>query len=162
MLLLMLRLGTDRYALDARHVTEVIPVVKLKRIPPAPVYVAGMFNYRGKPVPVIDLCRLVEGRTARVVLSSRIIMVNYPVAGGGAQLLGILAEDATEVVRRDDARFLDADFEMPGSPYLGRVITDTDGLIQEIKVETLLPGDVKELLFRAPEYAETSRDNTGF
>lgn len=161
MLLLLLRLGTDRYALDARHVTEVIPVVKLNRIPPAPVYVAGMFNYSGKPVRVIDLCRLVEGRTARVVLSSRIIMVNYPVAGR-AQLLGILAEDATEVVRRDDARFLDVDFEMPGSPYLGRVITDADGLIQKIKVETLLPGDVKELLFRAPEYAETSRDITGF
>ena len=52
MLLLLLRLGTDRYALDARQVVEVIPVIKLKRIPPAPAYVAGMFNYRGKPVPV--------------------------------------------------------------------------------------------------------------
>jgi len=153
MLLLLLRLGTDRYALDARQVVEVIPVIKLKRIPPAPAYVAGMFNYRGKPVPVIDLCQLVEGRAVRVVLSSRIIMVNYPMAGE-KHLLGILAEDATEVVRRDDVQFLRADFDMPGSPYLGRVIPDADGMIQEIEVVPLLPGDVKDLLFRAPEYAE--------
>lgn len=153
MLLLLLRLGTDRYALDARQVVEVIPVVKLKRIPPAPAYVAGMFNYRGKPVPVIDLCQLVEGRAARIVLSSRIIMVEYPMAGE-SRLLGILAEDATEIVRRDDVQFMNADFDMPGSPYLGRVIPDDDGLIQEIEVEPLLPGEVRELLFHAPEYAE--------
>ena len=153
MLLLLLRLGTDRYGLDARQVVEVIPVVKLKRIPPAPAYVAGMFNYRGKPVPVIDLCQLVEGRAARVVLSSRIIMVNYPV-GDESHLLGILAEDATEIIRRDDIQLLNSDFDIPGSPYLGRIIPDTDGLIQEIEVEPLLPGDVKDLLFHAPEYAE--------
>ncbi|MEJ2653570.1 MAG: chemotaxis protein CheW [Gammaproteobacteria bacterium] len=132
--MLLLRLGADCYALDARQVVEVIPVVRLKRIPPAPAYVAGMFNYRGKPVPVIDLCQLVEGRAAHVVLSSRIIMVNYPVAGE-SHLLGILAEGTTEVVRREGVRFLSADFEMPGSPYLGRVIQDADGLIQEIEVE---------------------------
>ncbi len=152
MLLLLLRLGTDRYALDARQVVEVVPVVKLKRIPPAPPFVAGMFNYRGKLVPVIDLCQLVESRAARIVLSSRIIMVNYPVSGEN-HLLGLLAENATEVVRREDVQFLNADFEMPGSPYLGRVIPDADGLIQEIEVEPLLPGDVKDLLFRSPEYA---------
>jgi len=50
MLFLLFQLGQDRYALEASRVIEVLPLVSLKRIPQAPRGVAGLFNYRGRPV----------------------------------------------------------------------------------------------------------------
>ena len=64
MLLLLFQVGGDRYALDARRVVEVIPLVKMQRIPRAPKGVAGLFNYRGRPVAAVDLSELMLGRPA--------------------------------------------------------------------------------------------------
>ena len=65
MLFLVFQLGPDRYALDAKRVAEVLPLVDIKSIPHAPNGIAGVFNYRGTPVPVIDLAQLTLGQPAR-------------------------------------------------------------------------------------------------
>ena len=41
MLFLLFRLGHDRYALEARRVVEVVPLLALKKIPQAPRGVVG-------------------------------------------------------------------------------------------------------------------------
>src|SRR6185503_19851205 len=101
MLFLYFQLGVDRYALDCSQVVEVVPLLGIKRIPQAPAAVAGVFNYRSKPVPVIDLSRLALGRPARPHMSARIIVVTYPGEDDTQHLLGLIAEKATETVRRD-------------------------------------------------------------
>ena len=55
---LLFSLGNDRYGLDTRRVVRVLPQLELKEIPQAPGWVAGLMNYRGQPVPVIDLAML--------------------------------------------------------------------------------------------------------
>src|SRR2546421_10050690 len=87
MLFLLFQLGTDRYALEASRVVEVVPLLELKRLPQAPEGVAGIFNYRGQPVPAVDLCALTLGQPARKRLSTRIIIVNLSGAGGGGHLV---------------------------------------------------------------------------
>ena len=57
-LFLLFRMEGDRYALDAREVVEVLPLLRLKRIPEAPEWVAGVFSHRGVLVPVLDLCAM--------------------------------------------------------------------------------------------------------
>ena len=64
MLFLIFELGADRYALQAAHIAEVLPVVRIKRVPHAPPGVIGVFDYHGAPVPVIDLSELTLGRPA--------------------------------------------------------------------------------------------------
>src|SRR5690606_32186615 len=64
MLFLLFELDGDRYALPARDVVEVLPLVALKQIPDAPPGVAGVMDYRGHAVPVLDLSALVAGRPA--------------------------------------------------------------------------------------------------
>ena len=54
--------GDDRYVLNTGQISEILPMVQLKRIPQAPPGVAGAFNYRGVPVPVVDLAQLMLGR----------------------------------------------------------------------------------------------------
>src|SRR5262249_24703680 len=96
MLFLLFQLGTDRYALEASRVVEVVPLLEMKRLPSAPKGVAGLFNYRGHPVPAVDLRELSLGEPARERMSTPIIVVKCPGADGAEQLLGLIAEQATE------------------------------------------------------------------
>lgn len=77
MLMLLFYIGDDRYALEGSRVVEVVPRVALKTLHHAPEYIPGLFNYRSRFVPVIDLCHLIQGTPCRPLLSSRIILVNY-------------------------------------------------------------------------------------
>lgn len=148
MVFLLFQMGGDRYALDVRTVAEVLPLVSLKQIPKAPPGVAGVFDYRGTPVPVIDLSQLTLGQAAQHRLGTRVILVEYAVAGGGRHLLGLIAEKATETMRRDPALFVASGVASDGAPYLGPVSTDARGMIQWVEVDKLLPEAVRSALFR--------------
>jgi len=147
MLFLLFQLGKDRYALDASRVVEVVPMLELKRLPQAPTGVAGIFNYRGRPVPAVDLFELATGRPASERLSTRIIIVNYKVEGGPEQLLGLVAENATGILRKQAQEFVDSGITIGAAPYLGPVLMDAGGPIQWIDERRLLPAEVCELLF---------------
>src|SRR6187551_1705243 len=101
MLFLLFELGADRYALDVDRVLEVLPLVRIKTIPRSSPGVAGIFNYRGAPVPAIDLSALLTGRPAPVLLSTRLILVRYPDSRGIDRTLGLVAERATEMLRQE-------------------------------------------------------------
>lgn len=150
MLFLYFQLGNDRYALDCSQVIEVVPLLGIKRIPQAPAAVAGAFNYRGKPVPVIDLSVLALGRPARHHMSTRIVIVIYPGADSAQHLLGLIAEKATQTLRRDPADFTESGVVNDDAPYLGPVATDANGLLQWIDVKKLLPASVRDVLFKQP------------
>ena len=104
MLFLIFELGKDRYALDVRQIAEVLPLVAVKQIPRAPKAMNGLFDYRGAPVPVIDLSQLTLGRPATRRLSTRIVLVHYPDKTGRTHLLGLVAEKATEIMHRHLSR----------------------------------------------------------
>jgi chemotaxis-related protein WspB len=150
MLFLIFELGSDRYALDVRQVAEVLPLVTVKRIPQAPPAVAGLFDYRGAAVPLVDMSQLALGRPAERRLSTRIILLHCRDATGEARLLGLIAERTTQTVRREPAEFRMSAVTSDAAPYLGPVATDARGLLQWIDPSTLLPASVRDLLFRHP------------
>lgn len=150
MLFLLFQIGKDSYALDAGQVVEVLPLLTLKQLPESPRGMAGIFNYRGTPVPVIDLCELTLGQATPKRLSTRIILVNYAVEKGRTHLLGLMAERATETLKRDPKDFIDSGVSNDAAAYLGPVVIDKRGLIQRIEVNRLLPASVRDLLFKQP------------
>lgn len=150
MLFILFELGTERYALEARQVAEVLPLVAIKQIPNAPAGVAGIVNYRATPLPVIDLSDMVLARSAQRRLSTRIIVVHYANGSGTTHLLGLIAEKVTETMRREASDFVASGVSDSKTPYLGPVISDTRGLVQRIEVNELLTADVCEVLFRLP------------
>ena len=76
MLLLTLQAAESLYAIDVARVVEVVPRINLRRLPHAPVFLAGVFDYRGIIVPVIDLGTLPRSESCRSLLSTRIILVD--------------------------------------------------------------------------------------
>jgi chemotaxis-related protein WspB len=147
-LFLLFCLGEDWYALDAQAVVQVLPLARLKQIPQAPVGVAGLFVLHGKPVPVVDLCMLALGCPSRVVRSTRIILVHYPDRRGVPQVLGLLAERATETLRREPSDFIETGVRSDGTPYLGPIVQDARGPVQWIAVDKLLSDAARDVLFR--------------
>jgi len=147
MLYLLLEVAGQQYAVEASRVIEVLPLVQVTVIPRAPTEVAGLFSYRGRPVPLIDLRRLSLRRPARPKFSTRIILIDERGVDGTERLLGIIAERVTETTRRDPAEFVDPGFANPATPYLGGVVTTPRGLVQRLDVHQLLPPATREMLF---------------
>ncbi len=147
MLYLLLRMGTERYALDARRIVEVVPMVDLKPMPHTPAYVAGLFDYRGTLVPVIDLCQLTSGRDCGEFFTTRIVLVDYPGTNDRIHTLGLLAEQVTETLKLNEAHFQDAGLRVADAPYLGELIKGKNSLIQRIEIDQLLPPELRQNLF---------------
>lgn len=148
MLFVLVQLGPDRYALPARDIVEVLPLVALKALPGAPRGVAGLLDYRGAAVPVIDLSALALGIPARPRVSTRLLIVRYATSRGDEQFLGLIAERTTETLRRDPADFRPAEVATEAR-YLGPVVTDAHGLIQWVEVPALLTEELRAVLFPA-------------
>jgi chemotaxis-related protein WspB len=147
-LFLVFRLGLDRYAIEASQVVEVLPMVNWKCVPRAPAGVAGIIDYHGVPVPLIDLMTLALGKPSRKWMSTRIIVVNYRTDHSDeTHVLGLIAEQATETIRRTEDEFVDSGLTIAASPYLGAVTTSPAGTIQRFEIRNLLPESVRVQLF---------------
>ena len=148
MLFILFQIGRDRYALSADRIIEVLPLMNLKRVPCAPVGVAGVLNYRGTPVPVIDLNEMMLAQPAARRMSTRIILVKYPLEVRHPRALGLIAEHATNMMQRSIPDFMETGVESDDARFLGRVTNDSGGFIQWIEVERLLTPEVSNVLFR--------------
>ncbi|HVU99895.1 MAG TPA: chemotaxis protein CheW [Verrucomicrobiae bacterium] len=151
MLCLLFELGESRYALDALRVMEVLPLLTLKPLPQSPPGFAGVFNYRGRPVPAIDLCQVTLGVSARNWLSTRIIVIAMRDSQGQNRPLGLIAERVTQVVRKDSTAFQDAGLKLARAPYLGPICMDATGTIQLIQEEHLLNDQLRTAVFEPAE-----------
>jgi chemotaxis-related protein WspB len=150
MLYLLLEVAGQQYAVEANRVVEVVPLVQVTVVPRAPPEVAGIFSFRGRPVPLVDLRRLTLRRPARPKFSTRIILLTDRADDGSEQLLGIIAERVTELTRRAPEEFKDTGFSNPATPYLGGIATTADGLVQRLDVRRLLPPATRDMLFATP------------
>ena len=123
---------------------EVVPCVPLQKLPKSPANIAGLLNYRGSVIPVIDGSRLIGNKGVRPCLSSRIIMVRlekirFP-------CIGFLAESVTETIRIDDDKFTATGITDGGISLVDKVVIDEGGMIQHIYLKALIPDDLKNFM----------------
>ena len=116
-------------------------------MPRAPLGLAGIVDYRGAPVPVIDLSQLLANRPANRRMNTRLVIAHYT-AGERKHLLGLIAERATETMRRDPADFQDSGIKSASPPHLGPVALDAAGSVHWIDVNRLLPESLAACLFQ--------------
>jgi len=88
------------------------------------------------------------GRAAAAHLSTRLVLVHYtPATAGGAQLLGLVVEKATDTLRCELSDFSDSGLVHANARYLGPVMQHQGRLIQLIHVADLLDETAQALLF---------------
>lgn len=144
-LFLLFRIGAERFALAATEIAEVLPCITLKPVLQAPAWVAGVFAHRGQMVPVLDLSHLAIGQASAQRTSTRLVLVNYP----GERLLGLILEHASDTRRLPVAQFRPLGMATREASYMGPVCETEQGLVQWVKVQSLLDERVRELLYDA-------------
>jgi chemotaxis-related protein WspB len=144
-LFLLIRIGTDRYALDTAEVVEILPLVRLKALAGAPPGIAGMMTYRGEAMPVVDLGLLAFGTPTPARLMTRIIVVHY----AAGEHLAIMVPEVLETARFDPASFVEAGVATDGAPYLGPILATEGGVLQRVTVSALLTDELRRALVRA-------------
>ena len=151
MLLLLFEIANGRYALDINRIIEVVPLVNLKKIPITSDYVSGLMNYRGEGIPVIDLCQLVDSVPFEDALSTRIIIVNYPIENEVNKPLGLIANNVTETIRTKLSKPPPTGVLMDKSLYGGEIAPETSDMIQWFDIKKMLPEKEITLLFEEEE-----------
>ena len=151
MIIVTLSIGSERFGIRVDRVLEITPLTKLKPIPMTEKYIAGMVNYRGQPVPVVDLCQLIENRPCATMLSTRLILIDISEEQDGSTqpcVLGLTAECATETLMRKESEIVDSGISVKNAPFLGGLIHDESGMIQLLDVNKLLHQKVRDVIFK--------------
>jgi chemotaxis-related protein WspB len=138
MLVLTFQIGDERLALDVRQVREVVPRVLLQRVACSPAWLAGIFIYRGRVVPVIDLHQLIGAAECPPRLSSRIILVPQ-LLDGEERLLGLLAAQVADIRELRPQSQAQPRLAAPGQPDLGPVLVDGREIVHVVELDRLLP-----------------------
>lgn len=152
--ILTFTVGGQPYAIPSRTVLEVLPLVPARPVPLLPDYCPGVFTYRGRLVPLVDLGRRFGvaggGAGGHHRLSTRVIVVEFPLepasaasadpAAVPAARLGLVADDVVSIQAADVAP--DAALSAGQAPFLGRLVRLPLGTVQLVVVERLVPPDV--------------------
>jgi chemotaxis-related protein WspB len=149
MLVLTFQVGSDRLALDLRRIHEVVPRVRLQRVAGSPSWLAGVFVYRGRIVPVIDVSRLIGAEEYPPHLSTRIILVPH-VLDGQDGLLGLLATQVADIRALRPPAQAQPRLVVPGQPDVGPVHVAGGEIIHLVELERLLPEAYRQQLSLVP------------
>jgi chemotaxis-related protein WspB len=151
---LLVTVGGRRFALDAAEVIEVLPVVAHRSAGTGPKWLLGLFNLRGRLLPLVDLSTIVDGTATDVRLGSRIVVLRLEgdLFEGSTRPIGLLVPEVAGLARRDfSAEGVHEGFSFAGAPHLGPTLVDEDGMLQLLRCRRLLEGDaaLRELPARA-------------
>lgn len=144
MLFVLFQLGQDRYALDARNLVEILPLTQVKAMPYAPVGIAGIIDYHGVTLPVIDLGELALGRRAATRISTRILIAEISTG----RRFALIAERANQLLQREATDFVEPEATIEAAPYLGPVTRDEHGLVQWITPQKLFSNAICDALYQ--------------
>jgi len=90
-------LGEEEYGVSLLRVREIIQYDTITRVPRTPTFIRGVINLRGTVVPVVDLGHKF-GRPATTATRSTCIVIVEPVVDGERTVMGVLADQVSQVI----------------------------------------------------------------
>lgn len=151
MLHLVMRAGRDYYALSASRVEAVLPCAAWKEVPGAPPAIAGILNYQGKPIVVVDCGMLLAREATPLLASTRIALCRVHGIGAGSRLLGLLGGEMTQIQQIPPEAFRAPGAGSPEMRCVGSVAERESGWVQALDPERILDPEVMESLLVGEE-----------
>lgn len=132
--LVSFRVGEEEFGLDILRVQEIIRIQPLTRVPNLPDYIDGVFNLRGKVIPVVGLRRRLGLQKQTADKQTRIVVVDVH-----NLTLGFIVDSVSEVLR------IHSDTVEP-TPRLGKTERDYISGVGKIDSRLLLLLDLEQLM----------------
>jgi chemotaxis-related protein WspB len=139
MLVLTFKVGPEPVGIDIRRVQAVIPWVTLQPFHGQPEWLAGVFVYHGRIVPVIDLFRLTGHGDCPIHLSSRIILLPLE----RDRLFGILA---AQVAQLRDLPEMARSESLASDIRLGPAVADGPVHLRLLDPDRLVSAEARQVL----------------
>jgi purine-binding chemotaxis protein CheW len=152
---LVLRCGPARYAVVMSAVVEVGRLPAITRVPGVPEWVAGLVNWRGRILAVVDLSvALHRGRhTASEPAPDRLVVLTHAGLSVG---LAVGAVAGTLQLERGELRPVPATLASGPAALLAGQVLDSDGPLGVLDVEAIFA--LRETL---PGYSPSPRASAG-
>jgi purine-binding chemotaxis protein CheW len=139
----------QRFGLPVEHVVQIIEMVAITPLPKAPEIVAGVINFRGRVIPVVDVRK-------RLNLSALTYSLRTPIVISRIRdhVTGLIVDSVSGVVQVAPAQLEEptAIFSpetRPPLPLLSGVARLSDGLILILDLGTFLSREEEKTLKRA-------------
>ncbi len=142
-------LGREHYGVPVLKVREIIRLCDITPVPQMPDYIKGVFNLRGKIIPVADL--RIKFRLAKVENTDLtcIVVVSVNLADKSSALMGLIVDGVEEVVNLtaadieptpDFGTALEADYILGMAKIKGTVKTllDIDRVVSVVNPDDVL------------------------
>ena len=151
MLFAVFHIGDSSYAVDAAQIVEVLPLLRISPVPHAPPGIAGLCNYHGEFIPVLDVSVLATGTPSPSLVSTRMLLTRQSSEGSGSFLVALLVPGATDAVRLEPSLFASSGLAIGGSEWLGPVAPHREGVLRRVDVGALLTPAVRNALVGSGE-----------
>lgn len=105
--LVVFSLGLEEYAINISYAQEIIRIPKFTRLPDTPSFIEGVFNLRGKVIPVFNLKKKFGVDQSERSIVSRLLILELD-----NMMVGIIVDDVSEVIRIDEQTIQKLDSEI--------------------------------------------------
>lgn len=107
--LVVFAFGEEEYGIDISFTQEIMRIPSLTKMPNTPQFLEGVFNLRGKIVPVFDLKKRFELPQTERSIDSRLLILDLD-----GMRSGIIVDDVLEVMRIDNQSIKNLDDDIVG------------------------------------------------
>jgi purine-binding chemotaxis protein CheW len=118
------KLGEEEYGLNIDYVQSIERIIRVTRVPNAPIYVQGVINLRGNVIPIVDLRSMLNLGQAHYTENTRIIITKYD-----SIELGLIVDQTSDVfdispeaIEKSSSSGLDSDYFESIAKIEGRLI----------------------------------------
>ncbi|MFA4956246.1 MAG: chemotaxis protein CheW [Candidatus Methanoperedens sp.] len=137
MQIVVFSLDEHRYALKLSTVERIVRVVEVIPLPKAPDIVMGVVNVQGRIIPVLNIRKRFGLPEREIYLSDHLI-----IAQTSKRSIALLADKVSGVIEYPEQEKATLDTIFPGIEYVEAIIKQEEGMIQIIKLETILSAEV--------------------
>lgn len=138
------RLEGQRYAIDLSQVERVVSMVAVSPLPKTPAVVAGVINYRGSVVPVLDLRPRFGFPRREFRLTDHLLLARTT-----RRMLALPVDEVLGVNEVPVEDTFDPSTLLPGAGYVTGIAALADGLLFIHDLEALLSMDEERRLTEA-------------
>jgi chemotaxis signal transduction protein len=130
---IVVRMGAGRVAVDLSVVAEVGRAPKVTRVPGLPGWMAGVANWRGRILPILDLRSLLGAEPAELDTQARLLVLS-----DAAIAVGMLVDAVDGTTSLTDVADFPAASAPAGSALLSGQVPREDGPLAVLDVAAVL------------------------